>query len=445
MSTTVPATTATAPVQQPTGGTGARPRVVVVGSGFGGLEAAKRLGKLSVEVLLIDRHNYHLFQPLLYQVATAGLEPEEVAHPVRSILRGQHNVRFLVTEVRQIDLAAGTVQTEAGMIAYDYLILGAGSTNTFFGMQSLEKGAHGLKDIDEAMALRNRILSRFEAAAWERNPERRRALLTFVIVGGGPTGVEFAGALRELVGHVLPHDFPSLDFHEVRVILVEASDRLLAMLASKLQRYALETLREKGVDVRLNTAVERLEGERLYLKGGEQIEAGTVMWAAGVRAEDLATRIQAPRGRQDRIAVLPTLQLADHPEVFVIGDMAAVQQDGAVLPMLAPVAQQEARWAAANIGRLVRGEAALPFRYRDKGTMATIGRQAAVAQIGPLKFTGFFAWLLWLGLHIVLLIGFRNRLLVLINWAWDYCFYDRAVRLILSAPDEQARKPADPP
>jgi NADH dehydrogenase len=322
-----------------------------------------------------------------------------------------------------------------GTISYDYLILAAGSTNHFFGVKSLEADTHGLKDIDEAMSLRNHILSRFEAAVWERDPSRRRSLLTFVIVGGGPTGVEFAGALSELVGVVLPRDFPGLDFHEVNVILMEASDRLLSMLGQRLQRYALKTLSSKGVEVRLNTAVERLAGGRLYVKDADQvessIEAGTVMWAAGVRAAELAIRPATSRGRQGRLSVLPGLQLAEHPEVFAIGDIAAAEQDGAVLPMLAPVAQQEARWAAKNIGRLLRGEVALPFRYRDKGTMATIGRQAAVVQIGPFKFTGFFAWLLWLGLHIVQLIGFRNRLLVLINWAWDYFFYDRGVRLIL--------------
>jgi len=409
--------------------------VIIVGSGFGGLEAAKRLGKEPVEVLLIDRHNYHLFQPLLYQVATAGLEPEEVAHPVRSILRGQRNAHFLVAEVQQVDLDSGSVRTDVGTISYDYLILAAGSTNHFFGVKSLEADTHGLKDIDEAMSLRNHILSRFEAAVWERDPSRRRSLLTFVIVGGGPTGVEFAGALSELVGVVLPRDFPGLDFHEVNVILMEASDRLLSMLGQRLQRYALKTLSSKGVEVRLNTAVERLAGGRLYVKDADQvessIEAGTVMWAAGVRAAELAIRPATSRGRQGRLSVLPGLQLAEHPEVFAIGDIAAAEQDGAVLPMLAPVAQQEARWAAKNIGRLLRGEVALPFRYRDKGTMATIGRQAAVVQIGPFKFTGFFAWLLWLGLHMVQLIGFRNRLLVLINWAWDYFFYDRGVRLIL--------------
>jgi NADH dehydrogenase len=409
------------------------PRVVIVGAGFGGLETARRLAGAPVEVILVDRHNYHLFTPLLYQVATAGLEPEEIAHPVRGILRGQKNIRFLIGEVKRIDLETHTVEMAAGSQPYDYVVLAAGSANNFFGIDGIERSALGLKDVDEALALRNRILACFEAAAWEDDPERRAVLLTFVVVGGGPTGVEFAGALRELMTHVLPRDYPDLDFSVVRVILIEAAAHLLAPFAPKLRRAALDALQKRGVEVRLNTAIGRLDGDTLFLKDGGVIRAGTVMWAAGVRAEDLAATVAAEHVPGGRVAVLPTLQIPGHPEAFVVGDMAGARRNCELLPMLAPVAQQEARCAAANIDRLLRGRKALPFRYRDRGTMATIGRNAAIAQIGPLRFTGFLAWLVWLGLHIVTLIGFRNRLLVLVNWAWDYLFYDRAVRLILEA------------
>jgi NADH dehydrogenase len=411
--------------------------VVVVGAGFGGLETARRLAAQPVDVVLVDRHNYHLFTPLLYQVATAGLEPEEIAHPVRAILRGRTNIRFLVAEVQRVDLTARTVFTSEGILDYDYLVLAAGSTTSFFGIAGAERGAHGLKDADEAMALRNHILGRFEAAAWERDTDDRAALLTFVVVGGGPTGVEFAGALRELIAHVLPHDYPDLDLSAARVILVEAADHLLNGFAPKLQRSALRTLRAIGVDVRLNTAVDRLEDGILHLENGGQIAAGTVTWAAGVRAADLAATLAADHSRGGRIVVQPTLQLRDHAEVFVVGDMAAFEQRGAVLPMLAPVAIQEGRHAAESIALLLRERRPQRFHYRDRGMMATIGRSAAVAQIGPFRFSGFLAWLVWLGLHIVTLIGFRNRLFVLINWAWDYFLYDRAVRLILGRTGDE--------
>jgi NADH dehydrogenase len=410
---------------------GARPRVVIVGAGFGGLEAARQLEKLPVDVVLIDRHNYHLFTPLLYQVATAGLEPEDIAHPVRGILRGFRTTSFLVANVERIDCGGRAVVTDAGELPYDYLVVAAGSTNNFFGIKSLARGAIGLKDVAEAVALRDRILTRFESAAWERDPERRASLLTFVVAGGGPTGVEFAGALHELVSTVLPKDYPRLDFTQVRVILVEASGQLLTMLDRKLQRAALGELRRKGVEVRLDTAVTQLDGDRLLLKDCSEIHTGTVIWAAGVRAAELADALEAEQGKQHRLKVEETLQLPGHPEVFVIGDMAAFEQGGSLLPMVAPVAIQGAQHAARSIDALMQGRQPSRFHYRDRGTMATIGRKAAVAQIGPLKLTGFIAWLAWLGLHLVTLIGFRNRLLVLVNWAWDYFFYDRAVRLIL--------------
>ncbi len=421
-----------------------RPRVLIVGAGFGGLTAAKRLRRLPVDVTLLDRHNYHTFTPLLYQVATAGLEPEEIAHAVRPILGRSRNLRFRVAEVTSVDLDGKRVQTSAGALDYDYLILAAGSTSNFFGIDTLKRQALGLKDVDEALALRNHVLSRFEEAAWERDAARRAMLLTFVVVGGGPTGVEFAGALRELIEHTLPHDFPGQDLAPARVVLIEAADSLLSAFRPRLRRYALRTLRKKGVEVRLNTAVESLDGDVLHLRGGEELRTGTVMWAAGVHAADLVEGVPAPKGKSRRLQVYPYLRLPDHPEVFSIGDMAAAPgQGGQPLPMLAPVAMQAAACAVANIARDMEGKPPLPFVYHDRGTMATIGRNAAVAQIGPFAFTGFIAWLMWLALHIVTLIGFRNRLLVLVNWSWNYLTYDRGVRLIIGGaasaePPEQA-------
>ncbi|HLZ71950.1 MAG TPA: NAD(P)/FAD-dependent oxidoreductase [Dehalococcoidia bacterium] len=416
----------------------ARSRVLIVGAGFGGLNAAKRLRRLPVTVTLLDRHNYHTFTPLLYQVATAGLEPEEIAHAVRPILGRARNLRFRVTEVTGVDLDARTVRTSAGALDYDYLILAAGSTSNFFGIDTVRRQALGLKDIDEALALRNHVLRRFEEAAWEHDAARRAMLLTFVVVGGGPTGVEFAGALQELIRHTLRHDFPGQELAPARVILIEATESLLSAFKPRLRRYGLRALRKKGVEVRLNTAVESLDGALLRLRGGGEIRTGTVMWAAGVRAADLVAGVPAPKGKSGRIEVDGCLRLKDHPEVFCIGDMSIAGAGGEPLPMLAQVAIQGAASAADNIARDLRREPPRPFVYRDKGIMATIGRNAAVAQVGPLALTGFIAWLMWLALHIVILIGFRNRLLVLVNWSWNYLTYDRGVRLIIGRPGEPA-------
>lgn len=420
------------------------PHVMVVGAGFGGLEAARRLARLPVQVTLVDQHNFHTFTPLLYQVATAGLGPEEIGHPVRSILRGIGNVRFRVADVQRIDLDQRTLHTNEGLLRYDYLILAAGSTNNFFGVPGIEGCVFGLKDVEEALALRNHVLSCFEAAAWERDPVRRVDLLTFVIVGGGPTGIEFSGALRELIDLVLPHDYPGLDFGEVRVILLEATPHVLGAFHPTLQQAALDALERRRVVVRLNTAVERLQGEELTLHGGEKLRAATVMWAAGVRAGDLAGQTGAEQGKGGRLRVEPSLRLPGHPEVYVVGDMAgATDRSGAALAMLAPVAVQGARAAVTNIARAMLGQEPLPFRYRNKGIMATIGRKEAVVEIGRLRLTGNIAWVGWLTLHILELIGFRNRLLVLVDWAWNYFTYDRAARLILGNPERRRRVPPD--
>jgi len=408
----------------------ARPQVVIVGAGFGGLRAARALRGAPVDVLLIDRHNYHLFQPLLYQVATAGLEPEQIAKPVRSILRGQRNFEFRMADVRGVDLGARRLDTDAGPVPYDQLILALGGTTNFFGMAGVAKHGIGLKDIPEAVAIRNTVLSNFEHAVLESDAERRRALLTFLVVGGGPTGVEMAGALSELIRLVLVKDYPRLNIKDVRVLLLEASDHLLGPMPPRLREAAAETLWRKHVEVRFGAAVEDYDGARVRLKGGEVIPARTLIWAAGVRAAALAQDLGLATGRQGRVRVEPTLQVPGHPEVYVVGDLAYLESGGEPLPMMAPVAIQQADTAAQNVLRTLRGEPLRPFRYRDPGSLATIGRNAAVAYIGGLAFTGFPAWVVWLVVHLVQLIGFRNKLFVLLNWAWDYFFYERGARLI---------------
>lgn len=407
-----------------------RPAVVIVGAGFGGLRAAHALRKAPVDVILIDRHNYHLFQPLLYQVATAGLEPEQIAKPVRAILRGQANLDFRMTEVTGLDLDAKQVATGDGAIPYDYLILAVGGETNYFGLDSVVRYGFGLKDIPEAIRIRNHVLHAFERAVLEPDPERRRAELTFVVVGGGPTGVEMAGALSELIRLVLVKDYPRLNVKDVRVLLVEATDRLLGPMPPRLREAAAETLWRKHVEVRFGATVAEYDGARVLLKSGEVIPARTLIWAAGVQAVPLTARLGLPTGRQGRIPVSATLQLADHPDIYVIGDAAYLEAEGQPLPMMAPVAIQMAETAAGNIRRRVAGEPPVPFRYRDPGSLATIGRNAAVAYIHGIGFTGFPAWVVWLVVHIIQLIGFRNKLFVLLNWAWDYFFYERAARLI---------------
>ena len=404
--------------------------VVIVGAGFGGLRAARALARAPVRVVLLDRHNYHLFQPLLYQVATAGLEPEGIAKPVRAILRGQRNLEFRMAEVTGLDLAARAVRTDAGAVPYDHLILAMGGETNFYGIESVARHGFGLKDVEEAVAIRNHVLRCFEEATLESDDGRRRTLLTFIVVGGGPTGVEMAGAFAELVRVVLVKDYPHLNLADVRILLLEASDRLLVSMPPRLSAAAAETLWAKHVEVRFGAAVEAYDGSCARLAGGETIPAGTLVWAAGAKAAALTAALGLPTARQGRIVVGPTLQVPGHPDVYVVGDAAWVERQGAPLPMMAPVAIQMAETAVRNIVRQIAGRAPEPFRYRDPGSLATIGRSAAVAYIHGLSFTGFPAWVVWLVVHLVQLIGFRNKLLVLINWAWDYFFYDRAVRLI---------------
>ncbi len=406
------------------------PTVVIIGAGFGGLRAARALARVEARVILLDRRNHHLFQPLLYQVATAGLEPDQIAKPVRAILRGQGNLEFRMLEVTSVDLGSRAVRTSAGPIAYDFLVLAPGGETDFFGLERLSRNAFGLKDVNDAVAIRNQVLGCFEQAVLEADPRRRRELLTILVVGGGPTGVEMAGALSELIRLVLTKDYPSLDLAEVRVLLLEAMERILPGMPDDLGREAVRRLGAKGVEVRLGVKVEDYDGAVARIAGGEAIPARTLIWAAGARAAELAARLAAGVGRRGRVPVEPTLQLPGHPEVYVIGDASYLESEGKPLPMMAPVAIQMAEVAAGNIRRQMAGQATVPFRFRDPGSLATIGRNAAVAHIRGFAFRGFLAWVVWLVVHLIQLIGFRNRLIVLINWAWDYLFYDRGVRLI---------------
>ena len=404
--------------------------VVIVGAGFGGLRAARALRRAPVQVVLLDRNNYHLFQPLLYQVATAGLEPDQIAKPVRAILRGQQNCDFRMVEVTKVDFHDRRLQTSAGPIAYDFLVLAHGGETNFFGLDGVRTHGLPLKDVPDAVEIRNHVLTCFEQAMLEPDAERRRARLTFVVVGGGPTGVEMAGALSELIRLVLVKDYPRLNIKDVRILLLEATDKLLAAMPERLREAAGRTLWRKWIEVRFSASVADFDGERVRLKSGEVIPAHTVIWAAGVKAAALNEGVGLAPGRQGRIPVDPTLQVPGHPEVYLIGDASYAEDNGAPLPMVAPVAIQMAEVAAHNIVRTLRGEPLQAFRYRDQGTLATIGRNAAVAHVFGLQLSGFPAWVMWLVVHIIQLIGFRNKLFVLLNWAWDYFFYERAVRLI---------------
>lgn len=419
---------AIAPARPRTG----RPRVVVVGAGFGGLSVARTLAGAPVEVLVLDRNNYHGFWPLLYQVATAGLEPEAIAYPVRAILRKFPNVAFRMSYVTGVDLDQRKVQVGPLHIDYDYLVLAAGSTNNYFGNDALARHTYGLKDIDEAESLRNHILQLFEQAAHETHPVRRRALMTFVIVGGGPTGVELAGAVAELIHYVLRKDYPMLDTAATRVVLVEAIDRVLAAFPEMLQRQAQRRLAQMHVKVLLNTAVESVEADHVAFKDGRRLATHTVVWAAGIRGAHLVDPLGLDLGRGARVKVQPTLNLAARPEVFVIGDLAYLEgyKEGLPYPQVAPVAIQQGQRAALNIRAAVEGQPLQPFHYFDKGSMATIGRRAAVFDAFGIQLSGVIAWFGWLFVHLIYLIGFRNRVIVLANWAYNYFTYDRGVRLI---------------
>jgi NADH:ubiquinone reductase (H+-translocating) len=411
---------------------GSRPHIIIVGAGFGGLTAAKNLADEPVTVTIVDGHNYHLFQPLLYQIATASLSPADITSPIRSILSKQRNAIVLMADVTAVDLAKRkVVLANEDELTYDFLILSAGAEPSYFGHEGWAELAPGLKSIEDALEMRRRIFGAFEEA--ERHPEspERSRLLTFMVVGGGPTGVELAGALGEIAhDSTLRREFRFIDPDQARIILIEGGPRLLDGFPERLSRSAERDLGKLGVEVRTNARVTAMEPEAVSI-GPERIEAATILWAAGVRASPLAQSFGLPLDRGGRVIVQSDLTVSGHPEVFVIGDLAATHDNtGKPLPGVAPVAIQQGEWAARNIGRVLAGQTLLPFHYHDKGTLATIGRNRAVAYIFGRTFDGFPAWVLWAGVHIFTLIGFRNRIAVSLQWFWAYVTHQRVARLI---------------
>jgi NADH:ubiquinone reductase (H+-translocating) len=410
-----------------------RQRVLVIGAGFGGLTLVRALRHAPVDVTLLDQHNYHLFTPLLYQVASALLDPSEIAYPVRATLRSQRNVTFRLGRLTGLDLDQRRAQTTSGPIEYDRLVLATGSVTNDFGIAGIAEHAFGLKDLGDALALRNHVLSAFERAAVTADPAERRRLETVVVAGAGPTGVELSGAFHELISLMLRRDFHDSSLSSTDVDLLEAAPHLLQAFAPSLQRAAQRTLERKGVHVRLATGVKALSPDGVVLADGSTLPAATVIWTAGVSASPSAALLGVELARDGRVPVDAWMRVGGRDDVFAIGDVAAVQGGEGPHPMLAPVAIQQAHHVARQITAAVEGGPPVPaFRYHDRGTMATIGRNAAIAQIGPVRLHGFPGWLVWLFVHLVQIIGFRNRVIVLINWAWDYFRMDRPIRLIAS-------------
>ena len=409
-----------------------KPRVVIVGAGFGGLEAARKLARAPVQVTVIDRHNYHLFQPLLYQVATAALSSADIAQPIRAVLRRQRNATVLLDEVVGVDPGARAVKTRSGaQQRYDWLILATGSRYTYFGHADWPSRAPGLKSLDDATLIRRRVLLAFEEAETAPEPALRQRLLTFVLVGAGPTGVEMAGALAELAHATLSRDFRNINPQTARSILVEAGPRVLAGFPEKLSDFAVRSLKRMGVEVLLDTPIEAIDDHGVTAKG-ERIEAANIIWCAGVEASPVARWLDVPAAKGGRVQVAPNLSVPGHPDIFVIGDAALVTGPGGEpLPGLAAVAKQQGHYVGELITRRARGDPVLPpFRYRDEGALATIGRHSAIADFGWVRLTGWLAWVIWGIVHIFFLIGFRNRASVFLNWVWAWVTYGRGARLI---------------
>ena len=405
------------------------PRVVVIGAGFGGLSVAKGLAGKPFDVTVVDQHNYHLFQPLLYQVATAGLSPADIASPIRGILRDAENITVVLAKVSGIDVAAQDVIAEGHRIPFDYLVIATGAEHAYFG-HDWEEYAPGLKTIDDATYLRRRILLAFERAENETDAEERRRLLNFVVVGGGPTGVEMAGAIAELANRALARDFRSIDPRSTRIILVEAGPRLLAPFDPSLSEAARHSLEQLGVEVRLGAGVTECDWGGVSI-GSDRIEARTIIWAAGVKASPAAEWLNAGHDRANRVKVEADLSVPGHPNIFVLGDAAhKLNEQGDLLPGVAPVAKQQGEYVARMLLSRAKGKTAPPFHYRDFGSLAAIGRKSAVAQMGKIKLKGFLAWVLWSVAHIYFLIGFRNRIIVAMNWMWNYLTFQRGSRLI---------------
>ncbi len=408
------------------------PRVVIVGAGFAGLYCARQLSRAPVQVTLVDRRNHHLFQPLLYQVATAGLNPADIAVPTRSFLRKQQNLDVVLGDVEGFQLTEKRVLLrDGGDVPYDQLLVATGVTHSYFGKSDWARFAPGLKTVEDALEIRRRVLTAFEEADREADEVRRGELLTFVVVGGGPTGVELAGALAEISRHTLAAEFLHADPRRARIVLLEGTDRVLPVYPTDLSAAAQQQLEDLGVEVRTGTLVTGIDAEGVTI-GETRIVARTVLWAAGVAASPLARALGVPLDRAGRVQVQPDLSIPGHPEVFVAGDLAlALQEDGKPVPGLAPAAIQEGRHVAKSMLRNLRGEAIEPFRYWDKGSLATIGRARAVGQMGKLHLRGLVAWLAWLLIHVFFLIGFRNRFMVILQWSWHYLTYGRGARLIV--------------
>ena len=408
----------------------AKPHVVIIGGGFAGLNAAKGLKDAPVRVTLVDRRNHHLFQPLLYQVATAVVSPADIASPIRGILRKQTNARVLLADVRSIDVERKTILLDNGELEYDILILAAGASHAYFGRDEWAPLAPGLKTLEDALEIRRRVLSAFELAEKSNDQAERDALMTFVVVGGGPTGVELAGALAEISRYSLARDFKNIDPTKARIYLLEGAGRILLAFNEKLAARAQTDLEKMGVTVNLNCLVTNID-QAGVTAGGEFLPARTILWAAGVQASPLARSLGVELDRAGRVLIAPDLTVPGYPEIMVIGDLAAGKdQHGKPLPGIAPVAMQEGAWAAANVVRMLDGQTPVPFRYTDRGNMATIGRNKAVADIRGIRLTGFLAWAAWAFIHVFNLIGFRNRLNVSIHWIWSYLTYSRGARLI---------------
>jgi NADH dehydrogenase len=412
-----------------------KPRVVIIGAGFGGLTAARRVARLPVEVTVLDRRNHHIFQPLLYQVATAGLSPGEIAAPIRWVLRSYSNIEVLLEEAIDFKLHQKQIITRERVIAYDFLMVASGATHAYFGHDEWEPFAPGLKTIEDALEIRRRVLLAFELAERQSDSGLGGPPLQFVVVGGGPTGVELAGTLAEIARHALNNEFRNIDPRHSRILLIEGGSRVLPSYTEDLSRKAEEQLRHLGVEVRASSMVTGIEPGAVWI-GNEKIAAPVILWAAGVAASPLGKKLGAPVDRAGRVLVQPDLSVPGHPEVFVIGDLAALKDEsGKLLPGVAQVAIQQGTFAAEMIGRDLEHQPRRDFHYHDKGSLATIGRAAAVAQIGKVKLSGYFAWLAWLFIHILFLIGFRNRLIVMIQWASSYLTYDRGARLITGSDE----------
>ncbi len=424
-----------------------RPRVVVVGGGFGGLTAAQNLARLPIQITVVDRKNHHTFQPLLYQVATAGLSPGEIAAPIRWILRGHSNIEVLLEEVRDFNLKERLVVTNEAVLPYDYLVIASGASHAYFGHPEWEPLAPGLKTIEDALEIRRRVLLAFELAERQAIAGVPDFPLNFVVVGAGPTGTELAGTLAEISRHVLASEFRAINPARTRILLLEGGPRVLTAYSEDLSRKAQQQLEHLGVEVRTSNIVTRIEPGVVWV-GETRIPAQVILWAAGVAASPLGQKLGVPLDRAGRVIVQPDLSIPDHPEVFVIGDLASLQDEhGKMLPGVAPVAIQQGKWVARTIARDLEHQARRNFHYHDKGSLATIGRAAGVAQFPGFSLSGYFAWLAWLFVHIFFLIGFRNRVLVMIQWAWSYLTYERGARLITGSNElpgwTDAERPED--